>query len=585
MGKWAVLAWSGILAVYGQPRVLFVSIDGLGYKNLTGSPAARELTVLHRLARHGVLAPLQTSYPSKTSAGHAALFTGAWSGVNGIFSNTNPIAPRSEHALAESISGFRSESLTAEPIWTAVARQGASAVAYQATQLYPFTALSAGLGESNPPAVVNGYQSRMLAPHRVIRQKDVQEIQAGVYSWTDGPLRFRLERLPDGLRVSSSSGSGGDAALVVKMAPLETGPPRKRPLARHFSEVLPVQAEGIRTGVYLRLFEYSPTDFLLFRTSAQELASSGVTFDLQALEGAFVGNSATQPYERGLLGKRIGQGGDGVAERRYLETVELVVRQLTRHTLRLDERLRPRLLVGYYPVIDDIEHLWFGISPQGITGIDPYRAWGYAALDEGLKPLVNRFRKDAVLFSSDHGMAGNTHEIRMGSLLAELGFAKDSVVPNASCLFVNTVDWKRGIVPLAEREGLVDSLEGKLKAQGLFSAFRRQPELSERFGLRGAVAPDLCFDVKAGYYPSDSTRSPAILAYPLAQGEHGFDPMRADMQSYLLASGRGIRRLGGASKTVFRAIDVSPTACALLGLHGPAQAKGRVLQEILNTRR
>ena len=69
-----------------ENRVLLVSLDGLGYQNLTNPQGpGRELTTLHRLAGNGLIAPMQTSFPSKTSAGHAALFTGAWADVNGIY--------------------------------------------------------------------------------------------------------------------------------------------------------------------------------------------------------------------------------------------------------------------------------------------------------------------------------------------------------------------------------------------------------------------------------------------------------------------------------------------------------------------
>ena len=570
MGRLASIGlWAVAVAFAQQSRVLFISLDGLGFKNLTEDPVARELTSLHHLAKRGFLAPLQTSFPSKTAPGHAALFTGAWAGVNGIFSNRNPRTPRSDYGLQETITGFRSDTLTAEPIWTAAARQGVSAVAYQATQMYPFNKLSAGLGNSPAPTVLNGYQSLMLAPHRVIRQRDVKEIQPGVYQWTDGPLVFRLERLSDGLRVSSGS------SMILKATPLETGPPRKRLLARNFSDVLPVEANGIRTGVYFRLFEYSSSDFLLYRTSAQELASSGVPFDLQASDGPFVGNSALSLYERGMFGKPFVEGGDGTAERRYLETLELVVRQLTRHMLRLDERMKPRLLVGYYPVIDDLEHIWFGLASTGFSGLNPYRAWGYAALDEGLKPLIQRFAKHSILLSSDHGMSGITHEIRMGALLSDLGFAKETVVSNSTCLFINTTDWKQGIVRPEDRAGIVDELEAKLTAQGLFTRFYRQPDLSERFGLQGGNAPDLCFDVKPFYYPTEGSRGLAVSPYPYARGEHGFDPTRKDMESYVLASGRNILKRKSPGQVRFRAIDVASIAANLLGILPPAQSVGK----------
>jgi hypothetical protein len=557
--------------VLAESRLLFISIDGLGYKNLTEDSAAKELTTLDRLIRKGRLAALQTSFPSKTSAGHAALFTGTWAGGNGIYSNTNPRLPRSAYALADTITGFRSESLTAEPIWAAAARQGVSSVAYQATQLYPFTGQSSGSA-----AVVNGYQTWMMAPHRAVRQKDLTDLGSRGFQWNDGPLVFKLERVAGGLRIWSGTES---APVVVKLHPLETASPRKRPLARRFSAMLPVAANGIRTGVYFRLFEYTDNDFLLYRTSAQELGSTGMSLDLIGSDGAFVGNSAVSLYERGMLGPRLVEGGDGTAERRYLETLELTVRQMSRHLRTLDSKLHPRLLVGYFPVIDDLEHAWFGWVSTGMASINPYRAWGYAALDEGLKPILKRFGNDSIIMSSDHGMAGNTHEIRMGTLLAELGFPKQSVLPNASCLFLNTSDWRNGIVPVADRENWILQLEAKLTSQGLFTRFYKGKELAERFGLSGEIAPDLCFDVRPMYYPTESSKGEAVSRYPHPRGEHGFDPTRSEMESYLIVSGKGVRPV--AEKERFQAIDVASIATALLGIQPPAKARGTLPAGVL----
>jgi predicted AlkP superfamily pyrophosphatase or phosphodiesterase len=551
-----------------ENRVLLISLDGLGYQNLTNPKGpGRELKTLHRLAHRGLIAPLQTSFPSKTSAGHAALFTGAWAGGNGIFSNTNPRQPRSQYALRETITGFRSETLTAEPIWTAAARQGVSAVAYQSTQLYPFNERSAGKA-----VAVNGYQSWTIAPARVLRAADLK----GGTEWKDGPLTFRVERLAKGLRISF----GSNSVDVSWMAP-ETAGPRNRPLARHFSEPLWVEANGIRTGVYFRLFEFSPGDFLLYRTSAQELAHSGeLSFDLQAETGPFVGNSATGLYERGEFGRILPQGGDGTAERRYLETMELCVRQLTRQTVALIRKQHPRLMVGYYPVIDDIEHAWYGLSATGTAAVDAFRAHAYAALDEGLRQVVATYhlKRDAVLFTSDHGMAANTHEIRMSALLSELGFPREQVVPNVSCLFINTADWKSGVVDPATKPALVAALEQKLRGAAggrLFTRFYHADALAERFGLKGPNAPDLCFDMKSGYYPVESARTPAIAPYPYPKGEHGFDPTRPDMQSYLIASGRGIARQMPPCGDCYRAIDVSPTIAAILKLTTPPGTQGK----------
>jgi arylsulfatase A-like enzyme len=58
-------------------------------------------------------------------------------------------------------------------------------------------------------------------------------------------------------------------------------------------------------------------------------------------------------------------------------------------------------------------------------------------------------------------------------------------------------------------------------------------------------------------------------------GGHGYDPELPEMGAIFFALGRGVTpatRLG-----VVRAIDVAPTAAALLGIDPPAQSEGKAL--------
>ena len=506
-----------LLPLPAAERVLLLSLDGLGYKILSQDPAARELTVLHRMGRHGTMIPLRTTFPSKTSAGHAAIFTGKWSGENGVFSNTNPLAPRAAHELRESVVGFRSDSLTAEPIWTAAARQGVRTVAYQATQAYPFTKLSAGLDLPRPPVVINGYQTRLLAPHRVVRAGDLVRQPDGSYLWQDGPLSFRIER--QGKRALKIT-HGGHHVVVP---------------ARGFSPMLRVED----SGAYFRLFAITANDFLLYRTSIHELGVAG--FDgatLLAETGAFIGNTPTQLYRQGGFGKTLTQGGDGIAEQRYLECFALVTRQMTRQMLWLDQRLEPGLFVGYYPQVDDLEHVFYGLSQTGQRSVDAVRRQAYRLLNRELGRLLRRFRH--VVVTSDHGMAPATHQLRMGVLLRELGWGPERALANASCIYLNTADWRHGVIPLAEAEQERERLAQALGRHRLITRVYRHAELPA-FGLAGDRQPDACFDVAPLHYPSEAAEGELTSPYATAQGEHGFDPTREDMQAILVTTRAGVR--------------------------------------------
>ena len=74
------------------------------------------------------------AFPSVTSPGHASLWTGAYGNVNGIAANSEPVLPQDEHTLLESISGYSSEALRAEPIWLAAAASGRTVFGHHVTQ-------------------------------------------------------------------------------------------------------------------------------------------------------------------------------------------------------------------------------------------------------------------------------------------------------------------------------------------------------------------------------------------------------------------------------------------------------------------
>ena len=371
MQRMPLLAWT--LTLLAADRTLLLSLDGLGYQILSSDPAARELRSLHGIAeRGGVMKPLRPAFPSKTSAGHAAIFTGAWVAENGIYSNTNPKTPRAGHRFDESVTGFRSDSLSAKPVWTRAAEKGIAAVAYQATQMYPFNARSAGLGLAKAPVVVNGYQTKMLAPHAVTGR---------VGAWKEGSVELAVER--DGRDAVRVSFAGRSVRVTLRGG---------------FSRLLPVTVDGIRSGVYLRLFAIDAKSFLLYRTSIHELGVAGLAASL--LPGAFIGNSPTTLYRKGGFGPPVYAGGDGAAERRYLECFGFIARRMTDQMLWLDRHVRPELFVGYYPHIDDLEHVFLGLSRTGHAEVDATRRAAYALLDEQLRRLLGRFARVVVV--SDH---------------------------------------------------------------------------------------------------------------------------------------------------------------------------------------
>src|SRR5262249_30166297 len=73
-------------------------------------------------------------FVSVTPSGHAAIWTGAYSNVNGIAAIANGALPLASTTILESTDGYRAPQLSAEPIWLSAARQGKRVFSHMATQ-------------------------------------------------------------------------------------------------------------------------------------------------------------------------------------------------------------------------------------------------------------------------------------------------------------------------------------------------------------------------------------------------------------------------------------------------------------------
>ena len=610
-------------------KVILTSLDGLAYKIWSDDPATRPLQTLRRIASRGVVAKgMIQSFPSVTPAGHAAVWTGAYGNVSGIIAANNPLLPRSEHTFLERQSGFNGDMLRAEPLWVTAAKQGISVVAHQATQNHPFVPVVTGALSRNAPTLVSGYGPRTLEPNAVIRPDKVSKEEAAIwqpalprsslplraFSWKAQNVTFH------GALVAEKSRAQGYTAIYiaadttgnrvrVALAPTETLPPKGRALARHFSDALQVTVNGIHTIGYFRLFELARdgSDFLLFQTSLHELAlyngrqESGAELEALLKEaGGFIGNGPSYQYDDGLLGKQLYAGGDGTAERRYLEGMELLIRQSNRHALWVWKRYSPQLLIDYSPYPDEMEHTWYGLARPDVTGFDAsvaqkilrYRQWGYAALDTHVVLLDSLAGATGhLIFVSDHGMSPAAKDVNVNLALQQAGLlAYDSggridatrtqAANNKYGVWINTKDWRGGIVALEDRKSVVDKVEQTLSKiqdpetnKPIFTGFFRPEEHGEKLGIGGAAGADIYFEVAPGYATSERRSNQVVTKKRAPSGDHGFLSTRDEMLASFIARGPKLPR--GATIPTIRSIDVASLVSDLLGIAPPAQNQGK----------
>jgi hypothetical protein len=582
-------------------KVFLMSFDGLGQRTLDEDPAGQELRTIRRLMGSGASATgLIPAFPSTTANSHAALWTGAYAGVNGILYNRDPVEPRSGHTFLDRGNGFRSEGLTAEPVWLTAARQGVSVVAHQVTQAYPFLPQTAGDGPMPGAFVmVNGYQSRSFSSWRVLRKADVQQSSCDswggaarfCFEWTTADARLFAAFDAGGMRVGRAPGKG---AVRVPLQQAESSAPRDRGLARHWSAPLALRGlpNDAAASLVFRLFEsdLASGEFLLVQGPLQETAllaggqaDAAMASRLVTEAGPMAGNGAHALYAAGALGKLLHSGGDGMAERRYLETVEWVVRQQVAHSTWLFRVRQPRFHITYLPFPDETDHTWLGLEKNGHPEYLSYRRWAYVAIDRGAEAFAALAgARDHVVITSDHGMSAANRFVAVNVALqqaalqavsanGQVDVSRSKAVVVNTCVLLNTMDWKGGIVSPAERPKTLGAVIGALRAVPEITRVYSGSELAP-FGLDGPSGADACFDLGPGLAVSDGAGGELVTKAVTPRGVHGFDPTRRDMHAVLIVRGPRIAR--GRSFGMQKSIAVAPLICDLLGIAPPKDSRG-----------
>ena len=502
----------------GSGRAIVVSIDALSESILRETLSESQAPTLHRTFDEGMCADhVMVGMPPVTPSSHATLWTGAFGDVHGATAGAQHRLPRSAHRVTETISGFASEVLSADPIWVTAGLEGVPVAGHHVTQapgVPGFPPVEGGpapeLEERRELArealarrdvnVLNGY-NRTVAGHALLELSDLEstspadwsgldelpaEPSPRTYRWENGAGTFHL--VLHGVEgeegyVAVSVGRSPDLAGTVsaRHAPLEAEPLADRELARHFSPSLEIPVEGGRAHLHLRLFEVAPdgSDLLLYHPSMHVV--EGNRPDLMeaydAAVGGWLGNSAFALYRSGRLGPTIMDGGDGTAEARYLETAELLLRQFMRGSEWLWTHHEPRLQLDYFPLSDAIDHELLGYLEPAAPGYDleladrvgDFRARVWGLVDRRLGHLLELAeRSDAALFvTGDHGMRSSWMHFRPNRALVDAGLLvldetgeidlarSRALAPNGYWISVNREAWVDGTVPPDEEAAVV----------------------------------------------------------------------------------------------------------------------------------
>jgi predicted AlkP superfamily phosphohydrolase/phosphomutase len=647
----------GAAAVAGRPaaaqqtgrRAILVSLDGLSEQRLAEFTDSSSAPALWRAVRGGACADgVRNAFPTVTPAAHAAIWTGAYGNVNGIAAHRNGVLPLDSTTILQTTDGFSAASLRAEPLWISAARQGVSVFAHMATQGpqppgYPLTgtetpaqrqalanaraSAAATLARPNLSAV-NGY-NRLIAAARIVTadsstthaaagwshlatlKLDAHAAAPREVSWsfgTDGDslhALFYAARADHGYaRAVLSSTRDAAAGVTVRVAPVDSSIPRGRPLARYFSAPLRIAVRGGETFVYARLFDMAPdlSHFMLYVSEARVVEGNrpSLTARYDSAVGGMLGNGSDYLMLHGGFGPMVWQGGDGTAEWRYLETVELVTRQFERGSAWAWHTAHPTLQLDYLPYPDEALHTWLGYADPSTPGIAPdVRARAahmlqraYMLVDHRLATLralaeEDRAHRTLLLVTADHGLRPTWQIFRPNVALRNAGLLTadsagridlahtDAAAPNEFWITVNRTSRRGGIVPpdsvnaiLAHAEQALRDARDSSGAPIVTAVYRAVP--NDSLGIGGPAGGDVYFGVRPGVFMSYDVRGPVIGAGKI-QGEHGFPSVEHDMQPLFCAVDAGVVAHRFAA---MRSVDIAPTVSDWLGVKPPANTVG-----------
>jgi predicted AlkP superfamily phosphohydrolase/phosphomutase len=607
--------------VRGQRRAVLLSLDGGGETPLRAAIARGAMPEFARLRALGATAQgVISTFPAKTAPGHAALMTGAWSDRNGVAGNMTSI-PGGSPLAAER--GFQSDHLTAEPFWVTAAREGLDAVVASGTQTFPFAPFfdekRFGGDYGRTLSIFDGYGAPQ-GRETVVTGADIELRPAQDWGQQVPEGAREIELTLAGVRFfglyiddPTNAVAGFDSLFLAPERDLENA----ARLTAAAAGSGPNAFVGVRLPgaeerfIQVRLFELSAdgAQLLLYATLPYTLRASRAELAEGALEytGGFVGNGASWAYGAGAFGPTLGQGGDGIAEERYLETVALVIERFARLNAFCLEQDGWDLLVTYLPYPDEVFHVWLGALEPTLPGYDadlanrlrPFLDRALRLVDDEIARLAAAIGPSSLFaIASDHGQIGVNRRILPNTILANAGLlfqdasggidlARTRAVyhpSNSGFLLINSED-RGGPVGVAEAEqvrrdvilalrGARDPKTGQPVILDVIDA-RQGGTVPRVGGVRGG---DLYIVAAPGYYAS--ARVGAAAAESMApQGVHLFGPDRSEMHSSFTVSGPGVQ--SGARLGVISQIDIAPTLSALLGLAPPAQAEGRVVEGAL----
>ncbi len=581
-----------------EPRVVVISLAGLGAGRLQASIEEGALPNLARLKAQGTMAQYALSIdPPLTLPAHAALATGTYPAA------THVVGDR--HQLPEDDFGRPAEarlaaSIEAEPVWRTAMREARSTAAL----FWPGISL-------DEPGVLADYVVTQGAVDATPAQHEVALSEAP--AWPGAPLSFGPCR--EGTLTISKEGVPLARVYVLALDTSDDGQ------TRYDTFVLSRSREVSAASARLRPGEMAP---LLIDGQVHSGAWFAVTeagADRALIYQSAVCYNEAQPDELvRAINERFGfvpPEPDGEALRQGWITPELFVHMVDIR-LRWMASVTDLVLAEYHPellfaCLDGLDALGRelllvdpaqpGYSEERAAELAGHLREGLARADEAVGRIADALNLESasLIVVSDHGVAPVHTTVYLNALLAaqkllvygpgpavRISRSRSQAIAVGSGgmaqIYLNLRRRNRaGIVPEEEYQKLLDRvvaiLEGVRDAGGrpVFQRLIRREDLAA-IHLDAPTAGDLIVQAAPGYALSDGLESGVVLGPAGRYGEAGYDAASPEMQGIFLAAGRGVRAVELGPVHI---LDVVPTVAHLLGLEAPPAYSGRVLEEML----
>ncbi|MCE1245530.1 MAG: alkaline phosphatase family protein [Firmicutes bacterium] len=594
-------------------KAILITEDACNAELTDSLAAAGKLPYLAAFRKKAAKAEYVTAhFPTKTGPGHASLYCGCYGDVHGI--TCNEVNKGKDHTILELTNGFISSSLTAEPLWTASSRQGMKTLLINAAQSAPVEKYLKDAPEGSL-IIVNGFGGHKSG-FEIIDQNKVQHSKT---VWKNIPVCENVvsDEIKAGdtnlyIAVLDTTRNGKKDFSQIKIGTTADFKDKDtvtlKPSVKGFSGVIPVKFGNDYAGVHFSLISLDKKGekFKILKSCIMAETINGKPVDEEYVRktGGFCGNGASGMYSKGEFGKTIPQGGDGTAEKIYLETAELVNRQLGAKAKYCAAKYNPDLIVGYTPYPDETLHMWFGYADYEKTGFDPakgklmrhYLEQSFIFADAYFGDVLS-IASDNTYFAlaSDHGMDSCYKMFYPNTILKNAGLiatddkgkidlSKTKIIygmQNGAFLMVNSTDYKGGIVTPEQKDEVikqaVDALSkarDPITGESIVTGFYYPSVDETRWGIGGPKGGDVYLDLLYGYYFSSAMKDEyASPCEPI--GAHIFIPSRKNMHSMFYFSGPGIK-----AKTFkpCRIIDIMPTLFNYLKITPPADCKGKTVE-------